>query len=49
MNVFSEIFGAKGSKPYICNVIFFIVLDLRLTKGWSKALLHFFARTFRTR
>ena len=27
--------------PYICNV-FFIVLDLRLSKGWVKALTLFF-------
>ena len=24
-------------ETYICTVIFFIVLDLRLTKGWSQA------------
>jgi len=28
-------------KMYLCNV-FFIVLDLRLTKGWVKALTLFF-------
>ena len=27
----------KKKTPYICNV-FFIVLDLRLSKGWVKAL-----------
>ncbi|EGF56452.1 hypothetical protein HMPREF9446_02227 [Bacteroides fluxus YIT 12057] len=26
------IFGRYGQNLYICNVIFFIVLDLRLTK-----------------
>ena len=30
--------------PYIC-IVFFIVLDLRLTKGWVKALTLFYART----
>ena len=30
----------KPKSPYLCTV-FFIVLDLRLTKGWSKALLLF--------
>ena len=29
-----------AESPYLCGV-FFIVLDLRLTKGWSKALLLF--------
>ena len=29
-----------AESPYLCSV-FFIVLDLRLTKGWSKALLLF--------
>ena len=31
--------------PYICNV-FFIVLDLRLSKGWVKALTLFYVLSF---
>ena len=36
-----EMLGTNLYNFYICVVIFFIVLDLRLTKGWSKALLLF--------
>ena len=41
-----EMLGTNLYNFYICVVIFFIVLDLRLTKGWSKALLLFYAFTF---
>ncbi len=40
-------FGMYPNVFYICIVIFFIVLDLRLTKGWSKALLLFFVPILR--
>ena len=33
--------------PYIC-IVFFIVLDLRLTKGWVKALTLFFCPYIRS-
>ena len=38
--IIGPIFGANPKSTYIC-IVFFIVLDLRLTKDWSKALLQF--------
>ena len=39
------LFGGNRQSPYICNVIFFIVLDLRLTKVGVRRDSFFFALT----
>ena len=33
--------------PYLC-IVFFIVLDFKVNKGWSTAVLLFYARTLNT-
>jgi len=41
--ILKEIFGGIEWKPYICTVIFFIVLDLRLTKVGARRCSFFYA------
>ncbi|MBT9899998.1 hypothetical protein GPL09_16525 [Bacteroides thetaiotaomicron] len=40
------LFGRNSKKTYICHVIFFIVLDLRLTKVGARRCSFFYAPTF---
>ena len=42
----NQIFGGIECKLYICHVIFFIVLDLRLTKVGARRCSFFYAPTF---
>ena len=44
LKLFVKLFGEMLYKCYLCNV-FFIVLDFKVNKDWSKALLLFFVRT----
>ena len=41
----NQIFGGIECKLYICHVIFFIVLDLRLTKVGVQRYSFFYVRT----
>ena len=41
LKLFVKLFGEMLYKCYLCNV-FFIVLDFKVNKDWSKALLLFF-------